>query len=94
MPTRRFVVTGRVQGVGFRFFTQTLASREGLRGFVRNLGDGSVEVVARGDIVALDRLALALRKGPPAARVMHVDEVEIGDSGAPHSEGWRDFTIR
>ena len=70
---RRFLVSGRVQGVGFRYFTQDIARREGLTGVVRNLPDGRVEVVAEGDERALTRLEAALRRGPSHARVEHVE---------------------
>ena len=70
---RRFLVSGRVQGVGFRYFTQDIAQREGLTGLVRNLHDGRVEVVAEGDAASLDRLEQAIRQGPPRARVEHVE---------------------
>jgi acylphosphatase len=66
---RRYVVSGRVQGVGFRFFTQDLARNEGLSGFVRNLPDGRVEVDVEGEIEAVARLERALWNGPPGARV-------------------------
>jgi acylphosphatase len=70
--TRRFLVTGRVQGVGFRWFVARLAQREALGGFVRNLPDGRVEVLASGEEVALERLLAALREGPPHAQVAGV----------------------
>ncbi len=73
---RRFVISGRVQGVGFRWFTESAAAREGLHGSVRNLPDGRVEATAEGDAEAVDRFERALRHGPPAARV---DEIEIDD---------------
>ena len=60
-------------GVGFRFFTQDVARREGVTGVVRNLPDGRVEVVAEGDSDSLTRLEIALRRGPSRARVEHVD---------------------
>ena len=62
-------VTGRVQGVYFRAETRSVAQRYGLVGAVRNLRDGSVEVVAEGDRDALVRLAVWAKSGPPAARV-------------------------
>jgi acylphosphatase len=65
-------VTGRVQGVGFRWFVQRMACSSGLTGFVRNLPNGGVEAVAEGDEQALDRLLDALRQGPPAARIEDV----------------------
>ena len=75
---RRFVISGRVQGVGFRYFTQDAARREGLHGFVRNNDDGTVEAVAEGDSEALERFERAIRRGPSRSRVEHVmiDEVE------------------
>jgi acylphosphatase len=74
---RRFTVSGRVQGVGFRYFAQDAARREGLHGYALNRDDGSVEVMAEGDVESLDRFERALRRGPSRARVEHVviDEV-------------------
>ncbi len=69
---RRYVISGRVQGVGYRFFTEASARREGLGGFVRNLEDGRVEALAEGEQTALDRFERALHQGPPGARVEHV----------------------
>ena len=79
---RGYVVRGRVQGVGFRWFTQRAGGALGLGGQVRNLTDGSVEVHARGAASALAELEAALRKGPPGSRV---DEVEgiAGDARTP-----------
>ena len=74
---RRYVVKGRVQGVGFRYFVDDAARREGIRGFVRNHHDGSVEVVAEGDLETMLRFERALRRGPSGARV---DEVEITEN--------------
>ena len=73
---RRYVIAGRVQGVGFRWFTHDAAAREGVHGWVRNLADGSVEVVAEGDVESIDRLEAAVRRGPSSARVerVHVEE--------------------
>jgi acylphosphatase len=70
---RRFLISGRVQGVGFRYFAQAAAAREGIHGSVRNLPDGSVEAVAEGEAEALERFERAIRHGPPGARVDHVD---------------------
>ena len=69
MNARRFVVTGRVQGVGFRWFVVREAESLGLTGWTRNLHDGRVEVLAQGEDEALDALAASLSEGPPAARV-------------------------
>jgi len=73
---RRYVIAGRVQGVGFRWFAHDAAAREGLHGWVRNLADGSVEIVVEGDRESIDRLEAAVRRGPPAARVERI-EVEL-----------------
>src|SRR5579883_556668 len=67
-------VQGRVQGVGFRYFVIQRAVQLGLRGYVRNESDGSVEVVAQGPRPALERLVTLLRQGPSAA---HVTDVRI-----------------
>ena len=67
------IVRGRVQGVGFRVFVYEEAVRLGLRGWVRNRPDGTVEVVATGDAPGLDRLIERIRRGPPASRVDSVD---------------------
>jgi acylphosphatase len=67
------IVTGLVQGVNFRWFTQRRASELGLVGFVRNRSDSSVEFVAEGPRDALDRLLDAARTGPPSAVVENVE---------------------
>jgi acylphosphatase len=69
---RRFIVSGRVQGVGFRFFAQDAARREGLHGYVTNHEDGTVEAVAEGEAESLDRFETALRRGPSHSRVERV----------------------
>jgi acylphosphatase len=73
----RYIVSGRVQGVGFRWFVMREAARLDLGGYVRNLPDGSVEVVAQGSPAGLASLESALRKGPPAARVLAVDKSDL-----------------
>ena len=70
---RRFLISGRVQGVGFRYFAQEAAAREGLHGWVRNLADGRVETSAEGDTEAIERFEQALRHGPRGARVEHIE---------------------
>ena len=71
---KRFFVSGRVQGVGFRFFAERTASSLGVGGFVRNLFDGRVEVYAIGSAEQMDALKNALRRGPRMAGVDRVDE--------------------
>ena len=77
--TVRYLVTGLVQGVGFRWYTLRGAQALGLTGFVRNLADGRVEVVGQGEPAGLARLEELLRQGPRSARVARVDKAEILD---------------
>ena len=82
---RQFLVAGRVQGVGFRFFARAAALHEGLAGFVRNLDDGRVEARAEGDREAIDRFERALREGPPGAVVQQIAVAELAPAaGPPH----------
>jgi acylphosphatase len=74
------LVRGRVQGVGFRWFVRERARELGIRGWVRNRGDGSVEVEAEGDLASLERLRVSLAEGPPGARVSSVDDLPAGES--------------
>ena len=73
--SRRWLVSGRVQGVGFRWWVGREASAWDLQGWVRNLRDGRVEAVAAGPSATLDALAAALWTGPPTARVDGVKEM-------------------
>ncbi len=75
------VVHGRVQGVNFRAYTRRRALDLGLRGYVRNSWDGTVEVVAEGPRKALDSLLSFLRVGPPSAWVERVDVNWEGATG-------------
>jgi acylphosphatase len=84
---RIYLVEGRVQGVGFRFFVEAEARKLALRGYVRNLDDGRVEVYAIGNESVLDGLRLRLEQGPPASRVERVEE-----RVAPRKE-YREFLI-
>ncbi|MPZ20472.1 MAG: acylphosphatase [Luteitalea sp.] len=65
----RYLVSGRVQGVGFRFFTEDAAAREGLSGQARNLPDGRVEISVEGEAEAVARFERSIWQGPPGARV-------------------------
>ena len=82
MITRRFLVRGRVQGVGFRWFVARQAQRLGVNGLARNLDDGSVEVVAQGSETAVAALAESLARGPAHAHVTHVENAAV-----PHDIG-------
>ena len=72
---KRFFVSGRVQGVGYRYFAMDAAERIGVAGYAKNLPDGRVEVYAIGTSDQLRDFARELRRGPPHAAVMNVDEV-------------------
>ena len=78
---RRFLISGRVQGVGFRFFVQSAAAREGLHGWVGNRPDGTVEIHAEGDRGALERFSRAVSQGPPGARVEGVETSDEDPAG-------------
>jgi acylphosphatase len=80
---RRFLIGGRVQGVGFRMFTEARAAAEGVHGYVQNLSDGRVEALVEGEQESVDRIELALRRGPAGARVesFEVDVVEPSRRG-------------
>ena len=71
---KRFFVSGRVQGVGFRFFAERTAANLGVGGFVRNLFDGRVEVYAIGSAEQMEALKNLLRRGPRMAAVDRVEE--------------------
>lgn len=89
MKTVRIVVTGRVQGVGFRFFVSDAARPLGVTGYARNMESRQhVEVVASGEEVQLAKLLDLVRVGPSGARVDNVEVTEL--SGAPPTQG---FTI-
>ena len=78
---RRWLVSGRVQGVGFRHFTTAQARKLGLTGTVANLADGRVEVEAAGGREALAELERRLRRGPQGARVRDVEGEDVDDAG-------------
>jgi acylphosphatase len=69
LEARKYLISGRVQGVGFRYFAQRAARELGVTGWARNLDDGSVEVHANGSRKQLDDFEARLRKGPPGADV-------------------------
>ncbi len=88
LEARQFVVRGRVQGVGFRWFVEREAQMLGIGGWVRNNMDGSVEVFAMGSAQQLAALRARLREGPRAARVDEVLEHE-----ARPNPKWKSFSI-
>jgi len=79
---RRYLIGGRVQGVGFRFFTENAAAREGIQGWVRNLPSGDVEVAAEGEAESMRRFEDAIRRGPRSAKVDRFDVDEDIPAGA------------
>jgi acylphosphatase len=74
LVARRVVVSGRVQGVGFRFFVEARAAAEGVHGWVRNLVDGRVEALIEGDQESVNRVEAAIRRGPAGS---HVEDVAV-----------------
>ena len=87
---RRYLISGRVQGVGFRYFTKDSAQREGVTGWVRNLPDGRVEALVEGEADAVARVERALWQGPGGARV----ETVAVDDGDPPSSAYHGFSVR
>ncbi len=83
------VISGRVQGIGYRAFVEIKAIALGLRGYVKNLADGSVEVVAEGEEAMLEKLLDALENGNPLAKVQGIRRNWSGSKG-----GYRGFVIR
>jgi len=84
VPAFRYVVRGRVQGVGYRYFVLRQADAVGVSGFARNLPDGAVEVLAEGTDAALADFEARLREGPAFAEVASVEREaspERGSSG-------------
>ena len=81
LVARRFLISGRVQGVGFRFFVEARAAAEGVHGWVRNLPDGRVEALLEGDETSVDRMEAALWQGPSGAVVDEVVSEVVVPSG-------------
>ena len=83
--TVRVLIEGRVQGVGFRYWTEAVASRLGLSGWVRNCRDGSVEAVFSGPADAVAEMLDLCRQGPPSSRV---DRIAIAEQDDPSPDGF------
>ncbi len=73
---RRYVISGRVQGVGFRYFAERWAIQLGICGYVKNCWDGNVEVYAIGDAISLEEFKNHLAQGPRSAQVTNIAESE------------------
>jgi acylphosphatase len=84
-----FLVQGRVQGVGFRWYVQRVASQLDLRGWVRNTEEGEVEVVASGSAEELAKLRSGLRSGPRGCRVDRLVESYMDDKEAEDLDSFR-----
>lgn len=91
MTTQRIIVSGRVQGVGFRDWVVRTAQRTGLTGWVRNTRDGRVEILASGEDEVLSALVEGCREGPAMARVDHV-EVLAAEGEKAHKGFTKRFT--
>ena len=81
---QRLVVSGRVQGVGFRRYVERAAHRHGVAGWVKNRPDGGVEILVEGPRTALDGLTADVRRGPPGAHVLDIQaSAAAGDEPLP-----------
>jgi len=87
----RIIIHGRVQGVGFRYHARLKGRELKLRGYVRNLPDGSVEVVVRGPQIRIDAFLVFCRRGSPVARV---ERVEVRELRPGEADGLQGFEIR
>jgi acylphosphatase len=85
---RRYAISGHVQGVGFRYFTQEAAQQEDIAGWVRNTPDGRVEIEAEGDAENMRQFDRTIRTGPIGSRVELVEAIDKPPSG-PSSGGFR-----
>ncbi len=79
---RKFTISGEVQGVGYRFFAQRVAARHQVVGYVRNLADGRVEVLAEGSREDVEALKVDLATGPKLSFVDQVEEISLDPTGA------------
>jgi acylphosphatase len=89
VQAKHFQIRGRVQGVGYRWFTQRAGSRLNIQGYVRNLPNGEVEVLAQAEESVLNEFKHELSRGPHGARVSEIIEQEL-----PVSGDYSDFFIR
>ena len=78
--TYNLLLSGRVQGVGFRYFTEALAARYNIQGYVRNIYDNKLEIVCQGGPDNLNKFILEVKKGPSFSHVKQVDMEEIIDA--------------
>lgn len=88
--SKHLIISGRVQGVGFRYFTYKNAKELRLKGWVKNLQDGTVETVFTGDAENVYEMVEKLKEGPASARVENIENVD----GSVDAESFNDFTIK
>jgi acylphosphatase len=81
MIARRFIIKGRVQGVGYRYYAVRAARKAGVVGQVRNMRDGSVEVTVEGSARVVGDFREDLARGPSFAEVISIEEVELAPTG-------------
>jgi acylphosphatase len=86
---RHYIVKGRVQGVGFRWFVHREAGARGLKGWVRNTDAGEVEVMVAGNLEKLDELRAELERGSRGSRVDSVRELELDEAMAQNLESFQ-----
>ncbi|MDA2930592.1 acylphosphatase [Acidobacteria bacterium AH-259-O06] len=87
MVARRYILKGRVQGVAFRYFTYAIAQDLGIKGWVKNLRNGDVEVHAEGDESSMKQFLTRVKSGPSLAFVEHTEVRDV------EPDQYRDFTI-
>ena len=80
IETYNLLLSGRVQGVGFRYFTEALAARYNIQGYVRNIYDNKLEIVCQGEPDNLNKFILEVKKGPSFSHIKQVDMEEIIDA--------------
>jgi acylphosphatase len=78
---RKFIISGEVQGVGYRYFAQRAAARHQVVGYVRNLPDGRVEALVEGERASVEAFRQDLATGPSWASVANVEEINLEPSG-------------
>lgn len=88
--SKHLIISGRVQGVGFRHFTYKTARELGIKGWVKNLRNGTVETVFTGSPEDVYTMKERLEEGPPRARVQHIEEVKL----PADTDKFHDFSIR
>ncbi|NBC02537.1 MAG: acylphosphatase [Bacteroidetes bacterium] len=88
--SKHLIISGRVQGVGFRYFTYRNAKELRLKGWVKNLRDGTVETVFTGDAENVYEMVDKLKEGPASARVENIENVD----GSADTDNFNDFTIK